>query len=85
MITKILGGMMALVLMALLVLTGYTAYAQYWSWGALKRQEQRLQEIEKRLDGSAPDAQQSQNAPAQRAEEPKRVQSTPAPAKWAGY
>ena len=64
-LTKVLAGLM---MMLILVLTAYTAYGQWWAWGAIKQEQQRLDAIEQKLNAqqvNAPtgDVKPSQPAP----------------------
>lgn len=72
----------AFMIVVLLVLAGYSAYAQYWSWGALKRQEQRLEAIEQQLEAKKPAA---VSAETDRAAEPRQAQAAQPQKKQWGY
>jgi hypothetical protein len=71
-----------IMLVVLVALAAYSAYAQYWSWGALKRQEQRLDAIEKQVGANPQEAQTAQAAQAADAQRPQRA---PAAVKRSSY
>ena len=86
MITKIRGGMIAMVL---LVMGAYTAYASYWTWGALKQQQQRIESIEKGIGTASPSGLQvNATSDAQdtgAAQVAKPAQKSQSAGKWAKY
>jgi hypothetical protein len=74
-----------IMLVVLVTLAAYSAYAQYWSWGALKRQEQRLDAIEKQVGANAQTEQTAQAAQTGQPSDARRPQSVPAPTKRSSY
>jgi len=74
----------AIMIVVLVVLAGYSAYAQYWSWGALKRQEQRLQAIEQKLEAKS-EAKSEVKQPAAATQDDRQAQAAQPQKKQWGY